>query len=276
MAPFLKSVIESQSKRPTVYAEPYAGGAGAAFHLLRENVVDRIAINDLNVGVAAFWRAVFDQTKRFLDRIDSVEISVAEWHRQRETYLDDRAESFNRGFAAFYLNRTNRSGILGARPIGGLEQDGNWKLDARFRKSDLKARIEFLSGLGHRVSVTCVEAQDFLRLLDDQETFFYVDPPYLKQGEDLYLANMTFKDHLALARTLNAIRSPWVLTYDHDPRIPDELYPNHACAEFSISHTAAKQHVGSEYLVVPNHVRVDSLDGFGPRPGVWLDDRVAN
>jgi len=275
MAPFLAHLVAAQPNRPTVYAEPFAGGAGAALYLLTEGLVERIALNDLNDGVAAFWRSVFTDTDRLVRSISGARLTLNEWHRQREAYLDEQADPFDRGFATFFLNRTNRSGILGARPIGGLEQTGTWKLDARFNKKDLVERIEYLSGYRQKVSISGLDGKDFLREVDDhqQTTLFYVDPPYLKQGEDLYLANMTYRDHIDLAHTLLRLKSPWVLTYDRDDRVPDELYAGLSCASFAVSHTAAKQHIGNEYLVAPAHLRVDSLDGFGPRPGAWLAGR---
>lgn len=275
MAPFLERLIAAQAKRPLVYAEPFAGGAGAALTLLATGAVERAALNDLNRGIAEFWRAIFDETDRFIEAIWSAELTLTTWHRHREAYLDEHTDPFDRGFATFFLNRTNRSGILGARPIGGLEQLGAWKLDARFNKSNLAERVANVGAFRDRVSISQLDGKDFLDRLDTERdhTLFYVDPPYLKQGEDLYLANMTYRDHINLARTLRRMRSPWVLTYDRDDRVPDELYSGLPCASFSISHTAAKQHIGSEYLVVPKSVAVDSLDGFGPRPGAWLAGR---
>lgn len=275
MAPFLEHVIRSQTRPPAVYAEPYAGGAGAAFHLLTEGCVEQIALNDLNEGVAAFWGGVFDDSERLISSIQSTPVDLPTWYRQRDTYLDEHAEAFDRGFATFFLNRTNRSGILGARPIGGLEQTGTWKLDARFNKSELIARIQRLATYRDRVRITQLDGRAFLRALDAEPhvTFFYVDPPYLKQGENLYLANMTYRDHVALASTLHRLTSPWVLTYDRDERVPEELYTGLPCATFSVSHTAAKQHIGNEYMIVPGHVNVESLEGFGPRPGSWLAGR---
>lgn len=272
MGPFLERLIDCQPERPNVYAEPFAGGAGAAFHLLTEEVVERIALNDLNDGIAAFWSAVFFDTERLVAAVAKAEPTLRAWYQHREIYLDDQAEAFDRGLATFFLNRTNRSGILGARPIGGMDQAGTWKIDARFNRQKL---IEYLATFRGRVSVSQLNGEDFLRELDsqDQETLFYVDPPYIKQGEDLYLANMTYRDHLDLARTLRTLKSPWVLTYDHDARVPDERYAGLPCASFSVSHTAARQHIGREYLVVPQAVRVDSLEGFGPRLGVWLERR---
>lgn len=276
MAPFLARLVAGQDGPIDVYAEPYAGGAGAAFHLLEQRLVEEVHLNDLNPGVADFWRAVFTDTERFASRIERTEVSLPAWHKQREIYLDCNAEPFARGFATFFLNRTNHSGILSARPIGGLEQRGKWKMDARFNRIDLAGRVRRLGMYSDRIHITAVDGQPFLRKLDARSpgrVLFYVDPPYLKQGEDLYLANMIYRDHVALASTLKTLKSPWVLTYDRDERVPDELYTELPCASFSVSHTAAMQHVGSEYLVVPRRVRVASLDGFGPRPGVWLPGR---
>lgn len=40
------------------------------------------------------------------------------------------------------MNRINRSGIIKAGVIGGMEKSGLWKLDARFNREDLIFRIE--------------------------------------------------------------------------------------------------------------------------------------
>lgn len=276
IAPLLSRIIASQTDRPSIYAEPFAGGAGAAFILLADDVVERVALNDLNPGIASFWRALLEETERLVAAVETAELSLATWHRQREIYLDEQSEPFDLGFAAFYLNRTNRSGILGARPIGGLEQTGRWKIDARFNRIDLIGRIRFIATFKDRVSVSQLDGRTFIRGLGEREgrgVFFYVDPPYLKQGEDLYLAAMSYRDHLELAATLNGSVSPWAVTYDKDDRVPDELYEGLPCAEFTISHTAARQHVGDEYLVVPKSLKVPALEGFGPRPGTWLRGR---
>lgn len=276
MAPFLSTLIADQAIRPTVYAEPYAGGAGAALHLLVCGAVDRLALNDLNPGVAAFWRAVFFETEALVERVREATPTLEEWAVQRAIYLDPHAEPFDRGFATFFLNRTNRSGILSARPIGGLEQNGTWKLDARYHSDKLAARIEFLGTLADRVDVSEQDGSEFIEALDrgPEPTLFYVDPPYLKQGEELYLADMQYTDHVKLSTVLHTVTAPWVLTYDRDDRVHQDLYAQMSCAAFTVSHTAAKQHVGGEYLVVPQHVRVTSLKGFGPRAGSWLTGRA--
>uniref|UniRef100_UPI00404B41F4 DNA adenine methylase n=1 Tax=Brachybacterium sp. GPGPB12 TaxID=3023517 RepID=UPI00404B41F4 len=53
LAPYLARLITAQDPEPRQYAEPFAGGAGAALHLLHDGVVDRIHLNDLNPGIAS-------------------------------------------------------------------------------------------------------------------------------------------------------------------------------------------------------------------------------
>src|SRR5687768_6293734 len=103
------------------YAEPYAGGAGAALQLLFEEHVDRITINDADSRVFSFWRAVVDHNGRFVDELTKVPVTVREWWRQKEVYeARDLRRPFQLGFATFFLNRTNRSGIIhNGGPIGG-------------------------------------------------------------------------------------------------------------------------------------------------------------
>lgn len=264
LAPFLGRLIQMQKRRPETYVEPFAGGAGAAVRLLYDEYVDHIVLNDLDAGVAAFWRAVFHATEDFARLIETEDISIGAWHKHHGTYAA-RAESdddLRLGFATFFLNRTNRSGILSARPIGGLQQTGAWKIDARFNRDALAWRVRELGNYRNRVTVT---EEDGVRLVErflDKVHFVYADPPYLQRGSDLYLNALTWEDHQRLAKALRRARSRWMLTYDEDPRV-HALYPTQRRVAFSIAHTAAEPHVGRELAVFGNAVDLDGLVGLG-------------
>ena len=118
LAPFFTRLIRAQVPAPTHYAEPYAGGAGAALRLLTDSAVDHIHINDINAGIAAFWRTITtpDGAKAFNQLINTTPVTIDQWHHQRSIYQDGQTDDLTLGFATFYLNRTNRSGILDARP----------------------------------------------------------------------------------------------------------------------------------------------------------------
>jgi DNA adenine methylase len=273
LAPFIKNLIRAQEPRPTAYAEPFAGGAGAALQLLVDEVVESIRINDLNPGIAAMWRAVFQQADEFARLIENEPVTLEAWHQHREVYLNSAGhDDLSLGFSTFFLNRCNRSGILTARPIGGLNQDGNWKIDARFTRAELAGRIRYLGQFRRRVRLSQLDARDFIRDLevDADKVLLYVDPPYIGPGDELYLNKLSFQDHSELAAVLLDTRLRWFLTYDVDDRITDELYPNLRCARFNIKHTAQIQHIGSEYAVFGDEIEVPSLNILPRETGDWV------
>jgi len=264
LAKFVGGLIAKQKSRPLRYVEPYAGGGGVGLRLLVDEYVDEIVLNDLNPGIAAFWRTVFAEPELLLEMIRTSEVTIDEWHRQRAIYTSGGESDVELGFATFFLNRTNRSGILNARPIGGLEQQGKWKIDARFDRQQLAARIRGLSQYRSRVTI-CEEdgASVIATHLGDGRSFVYADPPYLEKADDLYLDTFKWEDHVALADLLNGSSEGWMLTYDADARVTDVLYPDRRCAEFQMSHTAAVQHVATEYAVFGEEVTVGALDSLG-------------
>jgi DNA adenine methylase len=247
----------------TTYVEPFAGGGGVGLRLLFDEYVDEVVLNDLNPGIAAFWRSVLESTDAFVELLCTRAPSIDEWHRQRATYRSPEASDLERGFATFFLNRTNRSGILGARPIGGLDQLGRWGIDARYDPERLEARIRTISRYATRITVHEQDGVDVIeRYVGDSDVFVYADPPYLAQGDDLYLDTFGWEDHTRLAAILQDAEG-WFLTYDVDARIPGDLYRGLRCAKFQTSHTAAKQHIGNEYAVFSRSLAVPGLDGLG-------------
>src|SRR5258708_35607609 len=103
-----------------------------------EEYASVIHINDLSRPVYAFWHMVLNETETLCRMVDRAKVTMREWHRQRQVY--ERRDSANLdelGFAAFFLNRTNRSGIIGGGVIGGKQQRGKWGLDVRFNKDNL-------------------------------------------------------------------------------------------------------------------------------------------
>jgi DNA adenine methylase len=262
LADFLADLIALQRPRPRVYVEPFAGGAGAALRLLYGEHVDRVVLNDLHPGIAAFWRAVFHYTDELIERIRTCELSIDAWRHYHAQFISGKGSDVDLGFATLYLNRTNRSGILYGRPIGGLRQTGQWKVNARFYRERLAERIKLISSYRGRVQVQQEDALELLAHLDTSKAMLYVDPPYILRGRQLYLNTLTWEDHQRLARLLTERHRRWFLTYNADPRVPEVLYKDLRCVRFSIRHTAAVQHLGSEYAVFSPGLRVGSLDAL--------------
>jgi DNA adenine methylase len=273
LAPFLARLARAQAPRVTEYAEPFAGGAGAALRLLADEEVQVVHLNDLNPGIAAMWEGAVYEAQRFAERIRRQPADIDSWHRARQIYITpDEYDRFELGFATFLLNRWNRSGIIAARPIGGLKQTGNWKIDARFNRENLAQRVEQLGEYQTRINVTQLDAREFIKLLEAEHprALTYVDPPYLTQGEDLYFDSLAARDHDALAAQLRESDLRWLLTYDADERVTEELYLGLRCAEFRIAHTAHTQHIGVEYVVFGSKTLIPDLDIINRGDARWV------
>ncbi len=256
LTPFLAGILRANRLLDGVYVEPYAGGAGAALGLLIGEHVDRIVINDADSRVYAFWWTVLNRTARFLDMLATTSVTIDEWRRQRQIYLRPARHSRLRvGFAAFLLNRCNRSGILvNGGPIGGYNQAGRWKIDARYDREKLAARIRRVARYRERIELFNRDAVDLLRSIigrrkDAAETLVYLDPPYYRKGALLYLNAYRPRDHRRLAMFLRR-RQPyrWLVSYDNVPEICD-LYAGFRQTPFDMTHTAYERRVGHEVLI---------------------------
>jgi DNA adenine methylase len=161
LAGFLRDVIKVNNLRNPNYIEPYCGGAGAALNLLFSEVVSDIYLNDIDAAVYSFWRFTVTDPEEMCDRIASARLSVKEWERQKLRLRGPRPTR-DLAFAALYLNRVNRSGILRAGLIGGRDQAGPWKMDARFNREDLIANVRRFGLLQHRIHVSHMDAVKFL------------------------------------------------------------------------------------------------------------------
>ena len=239
-------------------AEPFAGGAGASLTLLYMRETHEIYINDLDLAIHDFWFSAVYDSPALLNYLQKSPVSVEEWKRWRAIYRRPDASRLDRGFAAFYLNRCNRSGIIGnGGVIGGIEQNGRWKIDAQFNKNTLRERLERIAQDRERIHVSSLDGIDFLDALDPDSTMYFVDPPYFKKGQALYLSGLDAEYHGRLAGKLRHMsRAPWVLTYDDCAEIR-ELYSGWAAIRpFSLRYTARERYQGKEILITPKWLQL--------------------
>lgn len=262
LASYLEQLIEANGLRGSTYYEPYCGGAGAALSLLESDTVDRLFLNDADKRVYSFWRAALTNTDRFVDKIHATELTIAEWHNQREICNRSSSRLFDMGFATFYLNRCNRSGVLsGAGPIGGFKQEGKWKLDARFNKIELAKRIAKLSQYKKRISIYCGDAIDFLKCKlprgkERKDCFVYLDPPYVQKGQRLYLNAYDAEDHRNLGKYLRRqLQLNWIVSYD-DCDLVREIYSGFKLRRLNIKYSLQRRREGRELLVSPQWMRL--------------------
>jgi DNA adenine methylase len=257
IAPFLRQVIEINRLDAPVYVEPYAGGASLALSLLFDGLVSEIHLNDLDSAVYAFWRSVLTKTREILELIREVQVTPDEWYRQKAIYAEGtRSGTLALGFAKFFLNRTSHSGILNGGMIGGKEQMGRWKLDARFNRVELARRISQISSAKNRISITKRDALDVIRdYRSSRKTLVYLDPPYYRPGRHLYLNDYKPDDHIAVRNQVKKLAYPWIVSYD-DVSAIRRLYKGVRCKQISLMHTASRAHQGAEILYFSPGLRI--------------------
>jgi DNA adenine methylase len=256
LGPWLADVIEANGLTGGWYLEPYAGGAGAALFLLLKERVSHIVINDADPVIYAFWQSVVHNAEAFEQLVWDTPVTMdtrAEMIARLER--PDQHSTLELGFAGFFLNRTSRSGILRGGVIGGKAQEDKYKLDARYQREDLVARIR---AIAHRKSQITVVGLDALELLVTvvpglpDNCLAYLDPPYFVKGSQLYRNHYQQEDHEAIAQFAANTTLPTLITYDNCPEIR-ELYCDMETTEFSLiysTHTARPK--ASEILIQAN------------------------
>ncbi|MCK9201211.1 MAG: DNA adenine methylase [Gallionella sp.] len=242
LLPYLQKLIAQNKLHDAHYVEPFCGGAGLALELLFGYSVSTIHINDLDRAVYAFWNSAVFHTDALCEKISDTPCDIDTWHLQRDIWTNKSHEDLlDLGFATFFLNRTNRSGILAAGVIGGKGQSGNWKIDARYNRDALTRRIEAIGRFRSRISVHNLEAVEFLERLQPSlplNSLVYLDPPYVDKGPGLYLNSYQEQDHRRLANWVTEnLKRPWIVSYDNHALIR-ECYDGHCAARINLTYSA--------------------------------------
>lgn len=264
LANFIKLTLKLNGLEQGAYVEPFAGGAGIAMCLLLENKVSKVMINDLDPAVYAFWHSTLNHTEELCEKIYKTPVNMKTWHEQKYIFNQkDIREPLELGFATFFLNRTNRSGILTGGVIGGLQQTGKWKIDARYPKEKLVQNIQSISLKKDEITLSNQDARDFIRKYQNQftsDTLIYLDPPYFHKGQKLYHNALNPDDHCLIAHTVhNELNFHWIVSYDDTEEI-SQLYLNNRKESYPLNYTAANRYHGKEIIIYSDSLQVPSVN----------------
>lgn len=262
LAGFVKLMLVVNGLAGGEYAEPFAGGAAIALALLFDDHVRRIHINDLDRAVHAFWHSVLNATESLCRLIQDTPVNMAQWHRQRRIQDDVDASLLALGFSTFYLNRTNRSGIITGGVIGGKQQAGTWRLDARYNKADLIRRIRDIARHRERILLYCLDAGDFLtQVVPDlpENALCYLDPPYYTRARcELYANYCETDDHDKIARLVKEMDRSWIVSYDDVPETR-RLYTGFRFLKYGLHYSAQNKYKGAEIMFFSDDLQLPDV-----------------
>lgn len=248
---YVRDILECNDLLGETYIEPFAGGAGLALKLLLNDDVKRIVINDFDPAIYCFWYSVLHEPGAFCDLIMNVPLTQEEWKIQRQIYLEQNTlEPLRLGFATFFLNRTNVSGVVNGGIIGGQDQNGPYKLDARFNRITLSQKVAQIADRKNQIVVLNYDAKQLLQpheLRRFYKAFINLDPPYVKKGRQLYKNAFSEDDHRELSKLVSACKRKWIVTYDICPLVAD-LYSEYRSSYLDVPSSVHSSQRAKEYI----------------------------
>ncbi len=247
--PFVSDLIRKNNFTNSIYSEPYAGGCGLALKLLFDEVINEIYLNDFDYFIYSFWTTILHQSEEFCDWIYEVNVDIEKWFYYKHLLLyPTQSTKFEIAKATFFLNRCNISGIIKGGVIGDKQQNGKYKIDARFNKTKLIEKIKLIASKKDVIHFTNLDALDFLITLKDIESvFIYLDPPYFKKGSELYLNFYKESNHKDLFNFLVSYKKDFILSYDNIDFIK-QLYKDFSIYRFNVSQSTSNK-VGNEVII---------------------------
>ncbi len=239
----------------TDIVEPYAGSASLSLALLKRDAVRRAYLVERDPLLYAFWKQIKNDPSALCKRLKGVKVSLPTWKRmQRFLAVDAPAseEILDLAVACIFLNRTNFSGIIKAKPIGGMSQGSEYKIDCRFNRKTLIAAVEEVGELAPRIEVAFGDAISYLRrraaAIESGSAIVYVDPPYYLQGKKLYRYHYVEKDHRRLAKFLDESSFKWIVSYDNHPFIR-KLFRNQKVVPIWLNYVVKESRRAQELLI---------------------------
>ena len=235
------------------FREVFVGGGSVFLNKkLQANTNNNIDnwINDKDSNISALWKVIKSNPEGLIDMIRENYPDVDLW----EFWKNKKIKSLSRlekAFRLLFLNRTNFSGIISAKPIGGIEnQDtATYQIDCRWNSDLLIRRIRNISELLNNVRITTKNYSQVINAKGDQVLLF-LDPPYYQKGEMLYDEYMTPRQHKYLAKLLKETEHKFLLTIDNCEKIR-KLYSwaNIKNEEWKYTINSDKNKIGKELFI---------------------------
>lgn len=244
------------------YREPFFGGGSIGLELVKKNIFKYIWINDKDYSLCCFWNSVLKNPDGIIDNIKDYTPSSLNFNEIKKFLIEQNFENFKEeevGAKKLIIHRTSFSGLgTMAGPLGGNEQTGKYKNDARWNTKRLIEDIRNTNSYFKTKELRngCCTNLDYRELLLDnsKKWFTYLDPPYYVMGDALYSVKFTEKDHKELAEILKNTEGDWLLSYDDCQEIRS-LYDWANFIDIDVSYSISGVKKKTEVLIYPKKLQ---------------------
>jgi len=209
LAKRLVDLIESTPHR--TYAEPFVGMGGV---FLRRRAIARAeVINDISGDVVTLFRIVRAHYRYFLQEIQGLPSSRAEFARQLALPAEHLTD-LERAVRFLYVQRLAFGGKVAGRNFGVSPA-----MSAKFDAAKLEPMLEKIHQRLSPVIIEQLPYADFIRRYDAEQTLFYLDPPYFGCEGDYGPGVFSPADFAQLAEQLAGIRGRFILSINDAPEV---------------------------------------------------------
>ena len=211
----LTNIIKSlMPKDYKIYVEPYGGSAAVLF----SQQSDIEVYNDLYDNVYSLFKVMSDEDKfiKFKEKLELTPYSQKLYYEYKNKLKEDISE-LDRAYYYFYVNRTS------VNSIGGFSSSIIVRRNLSKPVSDYLSSIDNLEYYPKRISNVLIfnkKAIDIINKYDSEDTFIYLDPPYLtstRSSNTRYNVDMSDDEHEELIKTILNCKSKILISgYDND------------------------------------------------------------
>ncbi len=236
------------------YVEVFGGAMWV--YINSDLIAEEVIYNDFNPFMANLF-ACCHEYKEFIPILEQNKAQDEKlFNKFKEEILNVKNikfPDFNIASKYVYIVTQCFSGIM-SKNVKMVNLKGKYKskyysfLD-RLKKSKIQQKLD-------KLQVFNLSYDEIIPKIDDENTYFYLDPPYYST-ENLYaFHNFTINDHKNLAKILKNMKGKWVLSYyefdDLHKWFPQNKYKwiKKDYKKASMASKGKKQSIGTELLVL--------------------------
>lgn len=224
-----KTISDLAPLDSNLYLEPFFGSGAVFFY--RKRWAGAEVINDLNGDVVNFFRVLRDKPKPLIDRLGLT--LHARQEIEDSTHFIKSKKSSDVTKALYFFVRANQSFSANMRANGGWQLPGtNTKNKSRTWMG--KINPDRLYKIADRLKTCSIENRPALyamQLYDSEQSFYYLDPPYLSVASERDKStsyqgyDMQENEHQDFINTVLGLKAKIIISgYDHP--IYDALVKN--------------------------------------------------